>query len=139
SVPLTATQVVTIPAVTVSRAETTVELGSGESYLLAGLLQNIDKETITKVPWLGDIPVLGQLFRSQQFQRNESELVIIVTPYLAKASPTVAGFQAPTDGFKAPTDSQQVITGGVYQQTPPAPAKGPSKPGGTGPSGPAGS
>ena len=51
---------------------------------------------------------------------------------------TVAGFQAPTDGFKAPTDSQQVITGGVYQQTPPAPARGPSKPGGTGPSGPAG-
>src|SRR5438552_936812 len=68
SVPLSATATVTIPALTVSRADTTVELGSGESFMLGGLLSNIDKQTITKLPWLGDIPVLGQLFRSQQFQ-----------------------------------------------------------------------
>src|SRR5439155_26986196 len=79
SVPLTSTQTVTIPAITVSRAETTVELGSGESFLLAGLVQNIDKATNTKVPGLVDIQVLGQLFRSQQVQSNETELVIILT------------------------------------------------------------
>ena len=73
------------------RAETTVELGSGESFALAGLLQNTTEQDISKVPWLGDIPILGQLFRSDQFQHNETELVIIVTPYLVKPSQRGAG------------------------------------------------
>lgn len=75
-----------IPALTTRRAETTVELGSGQSFAVAGLLQNTSNETIRKMPGLGDIPVLGQLFRSKDFQKNESELVIIVTPYLVKPS-----------------------------------------------------
>src|SRR5581483_1352945 len=71
-----------IPSLTVRRAETTVELGSGQSFILGGLLQNRLLQNISKVPWLGDVPVLGQLFRSERFQRDETELVIIVTPYL---------------------------------------------------------
>jgi pilus assembly protein CpaC len=132
SVPLSATSTVTIPALTERRAETTVELGSGQSYLLAGLLQNTDTQNISKVPALGDIPIIGQLFRSQQFQRNETELVIIVTPYLVKPTATMAKLATPTDGFVAPNDVQQIINEGEYRQTLPGPAKGPVGAGGQG-------
>ena len=70
------------PALDVRRAQTTVELGSGESFAIAGLFQNNVTSQINSFPWLGDVPVLGALFRSTSFQRNESELVIIVTPYV---------------------------------------------------------
>ena len=73
-----------VPALTTRRAETTVELGSGQSFMIAGLLQNSNSNSIEKAPFLGDIPVLGALFRSTKFQRDETELVIIVTPYLVK-------------------------------------------------------
>src|SRR5262249_22190004 len=76
SVPITSSAVVTIPALTVRRADTTVELGSGESFALAGLLQHTAEQDISKVPLLGDIPIIGALFRSNRFQRNETELVI---------------------------------------------------------------
>jgi pilus assembly protein CpaC len=125
SVPITATASVTIPALTVRRAETTVELGSGQSFVLGGLLQNNDTQNVSKVPWLGDIPVLGQLFRSQQFQRNETELVIIVTPYLVNPTPNVARLATPLDGFTPASDVQQFINGGLYRQKLPGPAKGP--------------
>ena len=65
-----------IPALTVRRAETTVDLASGESFALAGLMQHTTEQDISKVPWIGDIPILGALFRSNKFQNNESELVI---------------------------------------------------------------
>jgi pilus assembly protein CpaC len=138
SVPITATAVITIPALTVRRAETTVELGSGQSYLLGGLLQHVDTQTMTKVPWLGDIPVIGQLFRSQQFQRNETELVIIVTPYLIKPAPRVANLAAPTDGLVPAHDVSQFVNGGLYRQNLPAPAKGPLGANGQGLAGPVG-
>jgi pilus assembly protein CpaC len=109
-----------IPALTVRRAETTVELGSGQSFVLGGLLQNRVLQDISKVPWLGDIPVLGQLFRSERFKRNETELVIIVTPYLVK--PANKLLAAPVDGFRAPHDLQRVTNAGVYRQGPPAPS-----------------
>ena len=82
---------VQIPALTVRRTETTVELGSGQSFVLGGLLQNRVLQNISKIPWLGDVPVLGQLFRSERFKRNETELVIIVTPYLVKPLQSDAG------------------------------------------------
>jgi pilus assembly protein CpaC len=126
SVPISATSTVTIPALTVRRAETTIELGSGESFALAGLLQNNTTQNLSKVPGLGDIPILGQLFRSEQFQRNETELVIIVTPYLVK--PTETALSAPTDGFIAPHDVQRAINGDLYRQTLPPPGKGPLVP-----------
>ena len=120
----------TIPALTERTAETTVELGSGQSFLLGGLLQNNAIQNVSKVPLLGDIPVLGQLFRSESFQRNESELVIVVTPYLVK--PTLTSLALPTDGFIAPHDAEGVISGAQYRQGLPAPAAGPISGGGTG-------
>lgn len=75
---------ITVPALTTRRAETTVDLASGQSFAIGGLLQNTVTQDVKKFPGLGDAPVLGALFRSKQFQKNESELVIIVTPYLVK-------------------------------------------------------
>jgi pilus assembly protein CpaC len=121
-----------------SSTETTFEIGRGQSFTLGGLLQNVDTQAVSKVPWLGDIPIIGQLFRSQQFQRKESELVIIVTPYLVQPAPTVASLAAPTDGFVAAHDVQQVISGGTYRQTLPPPAKGPNGPSDQGLIGPVG-
>jgi len=75
---------ITVPALTTRRAETTVDLASGQSFAIAGLLQNNSKNGIRKFPGLGDLPVLGALFRSSRYERNETELVIIVTPYLVR-------------------------------------------------------
>ena len=126
----------TIPALTVRRAETTVELGSGQSFLLGGLLQNTSTQNVSKVPLLGDVPVIGQLFRSESFQKGESELVIVVTPYLVK--PTLTSMSLPTDGFVPPHDVQRVINADMYRQSLPAPARGPLGPSGTGLVGPVG-
>lgn len=99
---------VTIPALNVRRAETTVELGSGQSFAIAGLLQRSTTQIDSGVLGLGDLPVIGPLFRSDQFQRNETELVIIVTPYLVKpVDPNE--LTAPTDGFRPATDLDRVI------------------------------
>lgn len=103
---------VTIPALSTRRSETTVELGSGESMVIGGLLQNSHNNTITKTPGLGDVPVLGALFRSNGFQRNETELVIVITPYLVK--PVNANqIVLPTDGYKAPNDLERVLLGSL--------------------------
>jgi pilus assembly protein CpaC len=136
SVPITSSAVVTIPALTVRRADTTVELGSGESFALAGLLQHTAEQDISKVPLLGDIPIIGALFRSNRFQRNETELVIIVTPYLVNPAPT--RLAAPTDGLIHPSDPQQVFFADTYRQGLPAPARGPLNAGGGGLIGPGG-
>jgi pilus assembly protein CpaC len=72
----------TIPGLTTRRAETTVELASGQSFAIAGLIQNSTQHDYTKVPGLGDIPILGELFKSDSFNRTETELVILVTPYV---------------------------------------------------------
>lgn len=94
----------TIPALTVRRAETTVELASGQSFAIAGLIQNNGRLNASKVPGLGDIPILGELFRSDSFTRQESELVIIVTPYIVRPvpAPLVA---SPTDATTGPEGS----------------------------------
>jgi pilus assembly protein CpaC len=106
-----------IPALTTRRAETTVELGSGESMVIAGLMTNSHDNMITKAPGLGDVPVLGALFRSNSFQRNETELVIVITPYLVK--PVNANqIVLPTDGYKAPDDFQRIIGGQLSGSTP---------------------
>jgi pilus assembly protein CpaC len=75
---------ITVPALTTRRAETTVEMASGQSFAIAGLLQNTVSEDIEKFPGLGDLPIIGNLFRSRSLQENKSELVIIVTPYLVE-------------------------------------------------------
>jgi len=101
----------TIPALTTRRAETTVELGSGQSFMIGGLLQNSNDNQITKAPGIGDLPVIGTLFRSNGFKRNETELVIVVTPYLVKPVDSLAQISLPTDGYKAPTDLGRVLLG----------------------------
>ncbi len=98
-----------IPALTTRRAETTVELGSGQSFMIGGLLQNKHFNQIDKAPGIGDVPILGSLFRSSRFRRSESELVIIVTPYLVR--PSSAPLPLPTDGYKAATDVERVLLG----------------------------
>ena len=95
-----------VPALTTRRAETTVELGSGQSFMIAGLLRNSNTNDINKAPFLGDLPILGALFRSTSFSRSETELVIIVTPYLVR--PVSGQLALPTDGYRAPSDAQRV-------------------------------
>lgn len=73
-----------IPSLTTRRAETTVELASGQSFAIAGLIQDKTRQAASKLPGLGDIPILGSLFQSDRFERNETELVIIVTPYIVQ-------------------------------------------------------
>ncbi|HET6223560.1 MAG TPA: type II and III secretion system protein family protein [Dongiaceae bacterium] len=104
-----------IPALTTRRAETTVELGSGQSFAIAGLLQNNTTHDISRFPGLGDLPILGTLFRSDRFRRNETELVIIVTPYLVKPISTATRLQTPVDGFVPPNDQDRVINGMNYR------------------------
>src|SRR5208283_2551341 len=69
-----------VPALTVREASTTVELRDGQSFMLGGLLQNVSETAQTQLPWLGDLPVLGALFRSAEYKKNETDLVILVTP-----------------------------------------------------------
>lgn len=100
----------TIPALSTRRAETTVELGSGQSFMIAGLLQNSRNNSIDQAPGLGDVPVLGALFRSNNYQRGETELVIVITPYLVK--PVNANdIVLPTDAVTGPTDLGRVFLG----------------------------
>lgn len=95
-----------IPALTVRRAETTVELGSGQSFMIAGLMSNNAQSTIDKAPGAGDIPILGALFRSNEFRKGQTELVIVVTPYLVRPV-NDADIVLPTDGFRAATAGNQ--------------------------------
>lgn len=91
-----------VPALVTRRAETTVELGSGQSFMIAGLLSNNATNSIDKAPGLGDVPILGNLFRSTTYRKGETELVIVVTPYLVK--PVNANdIKLPTDGFRKPS------------------------------------
>jgi len=101
-----------VPALTTRRAETTVELGSGQSFMIAGLLRNTNTNNIDKAPFLGDIPILGALFRSTSYRRQETELVIIVTPYLVR--PVSGRLASPVDGFRAPTDVQRILGNKTY-------------------------
>lgn len=101
-----------IPALTIRRAETTIELGSGQSFMIAGLMSNNAQTTIDKAPGAGDVPILGNLFRSRSFRKGETELVIVVTPYLV--NPVSDGdIRLPTDGFAAAGELEQLLG---YQQ-----------------------
>jgi len=103
-----------IPALTTRRAETTIELASGQSFAIAGLFQNGTTHNLSKFPGLGDLPILGALFRSDKFQRQETELVIVVTPYIVRP---VSGMKMalPTDGLVAPNDYERIIAGRAYR------------------------
>jgi len=106
----TVTQSLTIPALAVRRAETTVELPSGGSFAIAGLMQHTTKQQLDQFPGLGDMPVLGALFRSRDFQNDETELVVLVSAYLVKPG-TEKDFVSPTDGFITPADAETIAYG----------------------------
>ena len=100
-----------IPGLTVRRAETTVELASGQSFAIAGLFQNNVSNQVKQFPGLADVPVLGALFRSTTFQRNESELVIVVTPYLVKPAASATALHLPNEGVVFASDIEQLLLG----------------------------
>ena len=100
----------TVPGLIIRRATTTVELRDGQSFAIAGLIQSDFQDTVTQLPWVGDIPVLGALFRSSEFKRDETELVIIVTPRLIQPSPA-GSLAAPTDHFVPPSDTDLFLFG----------------------------
>lgn len=101
---------ISVPSLTTRRASTTVELGSGQSFAIAGLLQSSLTQDQSKFPWLGDIPILGALFRSDKFQRQETELVIIVTPYIVRPV-DARRITLPTDGILTASDADMILNG----------------------------
>ncbi len=97
-----------VPSLTIRRTETTVELGSGQSFMIAGLMSASSQNLLDKAPGLGDVPILGNLFRSREFRHGESELVIIVTPYLVKPV-DAKDIVLPTDGYRSANEFQQLL------------------------------
>ncbi len=104
------TQTLTIPSISTRRAETTVEIPSGGSLALAGMIQQKTKQQINGVPGLMQLPVLGSLFRSRDYINNQTELMVLVTPYIVHA---VAQKQLsrPDDGFSDPNDQSTALLG----------------------------
>ena len=100
----------TIPALDVTRVSTTVELGDGQSFAIAGLLQDNIAQTVDEHPFLGQVPILGNLFRSNQFLKNETELIIVVTPHLVKPI-DMTKQTLPTDQYVEPNDLEFYFLG----------------------------
>jgi pilus assembly protein CpaC len=120
-----------IPGITTRRVSTMIELGDGQSFAIAGLLKNNVREIVSKFPIFGDIPVLGALFRSSSFQKNETELIVIVTPHLVKPL-DMAKQTLPTDQYIEPNDLEFYLLGNtegkekgnIKDSTPPADSTG---------------
>lgn len=106
-----------VPAITTRRVETSVELGNGQSFAIGGLIRDSMRESIDKFPFIGDIPILGMLFRSSEFQKNLSELVVIVTPHLVEP---VDGSKLtlPTDNVIEPNDIEFFVLGKMQGKKP---------------------
>ena len=117
---------ITLPALSVRRSATTVELPSGGSMMIAGLLQESTRQTVDSLPGVTNLPVLGSLFRSRDYLSGETELVMIVEPYIV--SPTSPGrMQTPADGLRIANDAQTIFFGQLNQSYgSPAPTASPS-------------
>lgn len=119
-----------VPALTVRRTETSVELGSGESMMIAGLMSNNAQNTIKKLPGAGDLPIVGALFKSTSFRKGETELVIVVTPYLVKPV-NASDIKLPTDGYQNANMAQQILgnqeNAGKSGASRPGPTAGPDQ------------
>lgn len=100
-----------IPGVSVRRADTTVELHDGQAFAIAGLLQNNYSNDVRQTPWVGNVPVLGALFSSKRYQRNETELVIIVTPRLVQPFSHPEAVASPLDAVAEPTEAEFFLLG----------------------------
>jgi pilus assembly protein CpaC len=102
---------ISVPALIVRRASTTVELRDGQSFVIGGLLQTDNKNQLEQLPWLGSVPVLGALFSSKSFQKNETDLAIIVTPHLVRPARPGDEIKAPTDDTLPPNDVDFFLLG----------------------------
>ena len=111
-----------VPSITTRRVSTVIELADGQSFAIAGLLKDDVREIVSKFPLLGDIPVLGALFRSTSFRKNESELIVIVTPHLVKPL-DMAKQTLPTDQYVEPSDLEFYLLGSMEGRGKPNPAK----------------
>ncbi len=114
-----------LPSMTTRRADTSVQLKDGQSFAIAGLIKNNVTESIKRFPGLGEIPLLGALFRSSEFQRDMTELLFIITPHLVKPLP--ADVALPTDNFKEPTRGEFMLGGKLEGQPEAAPKGGEQK------------
>ena len=103
------TGTISVPGLKVRRAHTTVELRDGESFTIAGLLQDDYQSQIRQFPFAGDIPVLGALFRSNGYKKDETELVIVVTPHIV--TPRRGVIATPGDNFVPPSDFELFLFG----------------------------
>ena len=101
-------QGLSIPGLSVRRVETTVEMASGQSFAIGGLLQNNIRDIVSQIPGLGKIPVLGRLFSSSDYRNNKSELVVIVTPYLVKPSDS-SQLASPLESLRPNTDIEYIL------------------------------
>jgi pilus assembly protein CpaC len=99
-----------IPGISTRRAETTAEAASGKSIVIAGLIQQQTRQSIEGLPGLMNLPTLGNLFRSRDFQNNETELVIIITPYLVRAT-SMDRLQTPADGYQPASEPASLLMG----------------------------
>jgi len=102
-----------VPALRVRRANTTIELRNSQSFAIAGLLQNDTSNRKTQTPWIGDVPVLGSLFRSTRYRKAETELVIIVTPRLVQPASDISELASPLDHLSVPGDMESFIGGAL--------------------------
>jgi pilus assembly protein CpaC len=108
-----------LPSLTVRRADTTVQLNDGQSFVIAGLIKNNVTETIKRFPGLGEVPILGMLFRSTEFQSDQTELLFVVTPRMVK--PLTETPRLPTDNHVVPSRAE-VYFNGSLESAVPAPA-----------------
>jgi len=104
---------VEIPALSVRKINTQVELGNGQSFAIAGLIQNDFQASKAQTPLLGDVPILGNLFRSSRFKKNETELVVIITPYLIKPADSPEALSSPLAGTEEPDFADRYVYGRV--------------------------
>ncbi|MBG0788975.1 MAG: type II and III secretion system protein family protein [Desulfovibrionaceae bacterium] len=122
-----------VPTISTRRANTVVELGDGQTFIIAGLISDSMKDNIHRFPGIGDIPILGTLFSSKEYESNKTELMVMVTAHLAKPADK-NGITLPTDGYVPPTDSEFYLFGllegqGDTTDDRPAPARGAAQPG----------
>ena len=109
--PVAISATVSVPSLIVRRASTTVELRDGQSFVLGGLLQSNNQNSIDQLPWLGSVPVLGTLFSSKSYQKNETDLVIVVTPHLVRPARPGDVIRTPADDTLPPNDVDFFLLG----------------------------
>jgi pilus assembly protein CpaC len=102
---------ISVPALIVRRASTTVELRDGQSFVIGGLLQTDNKNQIEQLPWLGSVPVLGALFSSKSYQKNQTDLAIIVTPRLVRPARPGDLIKSPAEDTQPPNDADFFLMG----------------------------